>query len=190
VLYVEGARDRDIMRAWSYRLLAKQASRVFRTAVILGGRQPARAIDHFSRLEAGARGLCVLDRDDGSAAATESAAEGGLEFFTWSRRHIESYLLVPSALHRALRISSDDGRLGRLLATHLPPDGDEEAYRALNAKRFLAPGGELARGLDRPIPLGSVARATRTEELHLDVHTLFDRLRDGLGVSSAPVVIR
>ena len=63
--------------------------------------------------ETGARALCVLDRDDGSEAAVPGGGEPGIEFFTWSRRHIESYLLVPEAIRRSLRLGDDDGRLER-----------------------------------------------------------------------------
>ncbi len=186
VLYVEGARDRDIMRAWAYRLLPGVGRGLFRDAVILGGRQPARAVEHFRRLrrrEAGARGLCVLDRDDGRDAALPP--ETGLEFFTWGRRHIESYLLVPAAIRRALRLPPDDVRLDRLLADQLPPDGEEALYREVDAKRLLAPNGALSLTLDRRVPLGLVARSTREDELHPDVHALFERLRCVAGLARA-----
>ena len=61
----------------------------------------------------GARALCVLDRDDGAGWEPSGAGESGLEFFTWSRRHIESYLLVPGAIRRALRLPDDDERVNR-----------------------------------------------------------------------------
>ena len=175
-LYVEGPGDRAILRAWSYRLLPAPARRLFAASVILGGRQPARAVEHFRSLgggAGGARALCLLDRDDGHHGKPPECSEPGLEFFTWSRRHIESYLLVPSAIRRALRLHEDDGRVERVLREHLPPAGDEEAYRAVDAKRLLGPKGTLPRALGRPLPLGGIARATRESELHADVHALF-----------------
>ena len=78
VLYLEGARDRGILLAWCRRFLPAAAAPLSRSTVILGGRQPARAVEHFRNLggaEAGARGLCVLDRDDGQAAAREQHEE-------------------------------------------------------------------------------------------------------------------
>lgn len=185
VLYVEGARDRHIVQAWSYRLLPGRARQCLGAAVILGGRRPARAVEHFRRLRAvhpGIRALCVLDRDDGRAGPLPEAPDGGLEFFTWSRRHIESYLLVPAAIHRALHLPLENGRLGRVLDDLLPPAHDEEQLREIDAKRLLGPGGVIERTLARRIPLGLVARATREEELHPDVHALFGRLRDGIGL--------
>jgi hypothetical protein len=181
VLYVEGARDREILRGWSDRLLPWLAARIFGDAVILGGRRPARAIEHFRGLGGGAsgvRGLCVLDRDDGRTVFVPNDEEG-LEFFTWSRRHIESYLLVPAAIRRALRLDRD-ARTRRVLASHLPAPGDEARLREVDAKRLLAPNGAVSRALSRRIPLASVARATRKDELHPDVHVLFARLRDAL----------
>jgi hypothetical protein len=189
ILYVEGPSDRGILRAWSYRLLPSLARTLFGSSVILGGRRPARALEHF-RSEAGARALCVLDRDDGSASAAPLQEETGLEFFTWGRRHIESYLLVPGAIRRALNLREDDTRVERVLREHLPDGGDEDAYRDVDAKRLLGPNGALAHVLGQPLPLSRIARATREAELHTDVHALFDRLRTGLGIAAPPQVLR
>jgi hypothetical protein len=182
---VEGPRDRGILRAWSYRLLPAAARRLFRGAVILGGRQPARALDHFRReVENGdaARALCVLDRDDGAhphgVLEEPLLEEPRVDFFTWSRRHIESYLLVPAAIQRVL--GNGDGRVERVRREQLPVDAGEQAYREVDAKRLLGPKGELARALGRPLPLSRIAQATRESELHADVHALFARLRDGV----------
>jgi hypothetical protein len=179
ILYVEGPQDRAILRAWAYRLLPSFARRLFDESVILGGRRPARAIEHFRRaggLQGGVVGLCVLDRDDG-VRPDSPIAEPGLELFTWGRRHIESYLLVPGAIARALRLSEGDSRVDRTLGEHLPDPADESAYRQIDAKRLIGPRGALARALDRRLPLQAIARATRDEELHSDVHALFDLLR-------------
>lgn len=180
VLYVEGPRDREILRAWAYRLIPGLARRMVSSAVILGGRQPQRAIADFRRrggAAAGARGLCILDRDDGRVELSSSSAERGLEFFTWSRRHIESYLLVPNALSRALCLGDRAACLDRVIGEHLPDLDDEDAFREVDAKRFLGPNGALPRALGRPVPLSGVARATRESELHPDVHRVFERMR-------------
>jgi hypothetical protein len=189
LLFVEGARDRGILEGWSQRLAPALTRRLSHAAVILGGRQPARALEHFRRVRSQAadtRALCLLDRDDGSAAGEPEAAEPGLEFFTWSRRHIESYLLVPAAIRRALRLREADGRVERVLRRHLPAAGDETAYRALDAKRLLGSNGVLPRELGCSIPLGHVARATRADELHADVHALFGRLKGELAAPEIP----
>ncbi len=190
VLYLEGPGDRGILDAWCRRLLPSMAGRLSRASVILGGRRPARAVEHFRALggaEAGARGLCVLDRDNDLGPPLPESVEPGLEFFTWGRRHIESYLLVPDAICRGLRLPDADRRVQRVLREHLPPEGDEEAYRALDAKRILGPGGALSLALGVPIPAARVARATRVSELHADVHDFFERLRREFGVPDAGV---
>ena len=190
VLYLEGPGDRGILDAWCKRLLPSIARRLSRASVILGGRRPARAVEHFRALggaEAGARGLCVLDRDNDLGPPPPENAEPGLEFFTWGRRHIESYLLVPDAICRGLRLPDADRRVQRVLREHLPPEGDEEAYRALDAKRILGPGGALSLALGVPIPAARVARATRVSELHSDVHDFFERLRREFGVVDASI---
>src|SRR5215831_10019361 len=114
ILYVEGPRDRSILRAWAQRLLPELAPDLLEGAVILGGRRPARAVEHFRARAPGSRGLCVLDRDEDTAS--DLPPEDGLEFFTWGRRHIESYLLVASAIRRALSLPASDHRLEATLA--------------------------------------------------------------------------
>jgi hypothetical protein len=178
ILYVEGPRDRSILRAWAQRLLPADAPDLLADAVILGGRRPARALEDFRARAAGSCGLCVLDRDEDVAAQPE--AQDGLEFFTWGRRHIESYLLVPGAIRRALSLPASDHRLEAALERELPADEDDSGWRAFDAKRLLAETGPLARLLGRPLPLARIARATREDELHADVHEMFGRLRDGL----------
>jgi len=175
---VEGPRDRDLLRIWAQRRAIRPAAAV-RSAVILGGRQPLRAIEHFRRVRAtapAARGLCVLDRDHEGRPGV-APDEPGLEFFTWSRRHIESYLLVPDALRRSVRSQQERFRLDRALRDHLPREGDEGAWRAMDAKRLLGREGALARALGRPIPVGRIARTLRWDELHDDVVVLLERIR-------------
>jgi hypothetical protein len=177
-IYVEGPTDRSILRAWANRLMPRHARQVLGDSVILGGRQPARAIEHFGRNLAdrpGARALCVLDRDDGGGAPPDANGYA-LEFFTWGRRHIESYLLVPEAIHRALELPAHDHRALRAMERHLPEADDEPAWRELDAKRLLAPQGALPRALGRPLPLSRIARVTREHELHPDVLALFARV--------------
>jgi hypothetical protein len=178
VLYVEGARDRDLLGIWCQRH-QPESLQALRSAVILGGRQPNRAVEHFRELRAAqpeARGLCILDRDHASVREP-TIDEPGLEVFTWSRRHIESYLLVPGALRRLARSQKERFRLERFVRESLPPEGDEPAWRSLDAKRLLERDGALARALGRPLPAGAIARTIRLDELHADVVELLDRMR-------------
>lgn len=190
VVYVEGPRDRDILGAWARRIAPRLSGELVASTVILGGRQPARAAEHLRQRrqeQPAARGICVLDRD--GYETPEPAVEPGLELFTWGRRHIESYLLVPDAIRRGLRIRNHDGRFDRLMRVHLPDLDDEAALRELDAKQLLGRKGPLARFLSRPVAPGRIARAMRSEELHPDVRTLFARIQEGLGlVESHPVV--
>ena len=190
VVFVEGARDREILAGWAQARSPRLAAALRETAVILGGRRPVRAERHMADLHEqnpSARGLCVLDRD-GESEPVAGIAQKGLDLFTWSRRHIESYLLVPAAIGRALRIQPGDGRVVRSLREHLPTECDERALRTLDAKRLLAPGGVLARDLGRTLPLARIARATRKTELHEDVSALLDRL-EALLAPPAPTVV-
>jgi hypothetical protein len=180
---VEGARDRSILRGWANRLIPERALALLSDTVILGGRRPARALEHFRARAGSARGLCVLDRDEEDAAPSES--ESGLQFFTWGRRHIESYLLVPGAIRRALSLPPDDRRVETALGGELPAHDDAVGWRGLNAKRLLGERGPLARVLGRPLPLARIARATREDELHADVLQVFEQMRRSLALVPA-----
>jgi len=183
-LYVEGPRDREIIEGWAQCTSRRLAECVRGSTVILGGRQPARAREHLAdaRAEyADARGLCVLDRDQEHALPeAPDVLQDGLELFVWSRRHIESYLLVPAALRRVLR--DPDPRALRALAAELPALDDERGWRELDAKRRLGAYGQR-------FPWGRVARGLRDEELHLDVREFLGRLALLFGVATAPHVL-
>ena len=183
-LYVEGPRDRSILRAWAHRLVPGHARALLAESVILGGRRPERALEHFRQRAAGSWGLCVLDRDDEDPPSSDGA--DGLEFFTWGRRHIESYLLVPGAMRRAMGLSSSDHRLETALAAELPEPEDLQGWQSFDAKRLLGERGALAQALGRPLPLARIARCTRESELHADVHAVFGRLREGLARVGMP----
>ena len=184
-LYVEGPRDQEILRSWARRLSRPLERAIDASTVIMGGRQPARAVEHFRReIDRGAtpRGLCVLDRDDGEEPLSHD--EPGLEFFTWPRRHIESYLLVATAIRRHASNGCDLDRIEALL--HDEGRGPEQTH----AKTLLSAKGPLARELGRPISAAGVARAMRSEEIHPDVHALFDRVCAGAGLRRpGPVVV-
>ncbi len=194
LLYVEGAGDRAILEGWARTVSPRLERAVREAAIILGGRQPARARAHLAKLQEqqpGLRGLCVLDRDVAGSGRDEPAP--GLEVYTWGRRHIESYLLAPDAIRRGLGRRDHDGRLRRFLAEHFPAPDDEAAFLRLHAKHLLGPRGPLALelGRGRGLPLGRIARRMRPEELHPDVRELLTRLCRVLDFSeTAPVVAK
>jgi hypothetical protein len=191
VLYVEGPRDQSLLAAWANRLSPLLARSLDDVTVILGGRQPARAAEQFREMhaaDADARGLCVLDRDGEGAPPLPSIAVAGLEFFTWGRRHIESYLLVPDAIRRSLRLPVDDVRIERFFRSELPRD--EEALGAIDAKPLFAFRGEFQQLLGRAVRPIHVARAMHAGEIHSDVLGLLARVRGGLGLDDAPAELR
>jgi hypothetical protein len=188
-LFVEGARDREILQSWARRVSVQFSRMLSEATVILGGRQPARAASHLARLresERPALALCVLDRDDVPYDAGEALRAAQVETFTWQRRHIESYLLVPAAIRRAFGAADRRGRLPRLLREHLPAPDDERALCDVDAKRLLGPQGPIARAMGRRLDLGRIARCTDDQELHTDVHTLLGRLRDAVDAAARP----
>lgn len=193
LVFVEGPRDRDILRSWARQLSATLARRLVEATIILGGRQPARAVARLRELADGgrpARGLCVLDRDGCPAPEIPQTEGVDLELFTWGRRHIESYLLVPSAIRRGLRVPVGNGSLDRLLRAHLPAWHDEAAWREVDAKRILHRAGPISRLTGRPVNPGRIARAMRPEEFHPEVHGLLARIEDGFGLAGPEAVVR
>jgi len=200
VLYVEGARDREILQCWARRSEPSLARCIEHNTVILGGRRPARALSDFRRrggVDAGLRGLVVLDRDDheeGPESAHTASREAGLEVFVWGLRHIESYLLVPAALRRVLRVSIDDPRVDRALADQMALEDDRQGSgsESIHAKRILGAGGSLSEALGAELRAGEIARAMRTDDLHDDVLALFKRIGtlSGLQTGGPEVVIR
>ena len=210
-LYVEGARDREILALWARRAAPAVTRCIERNTVILGGRRPARAVADFQRrggVAAGHRGLVVLDRDHHEAPAAggadggverpvELAEEPGLELFVWGQRHIESYLLVPSAIRRVLDLAEDDQRVEQVLAYQREVEGLAGRNGGgrpgeVHAKRILGARGSLTEVLGAELRAGDIARTMRADELHQDVHQLLARIRhlSGLADEGPEVVVR
>lgn len=186
VLYVEGPRDQSLLAAWAHRMSPRLGRALDAVTVILGGRQPARAAEHFRALCARyttARGLCVLDRDADDAPRPPPVVAPGLEFFIWGRRHIESYLLVPGAIRRSLELPATDARVERFFRSELP--ANEEELGAVDAKPLFAYRGEFERLLGRAVQPIHVARAMHAGEIHADVLGVLARVRSGLGLGGA-----
>lgn len=182
ILYVEGPSDCYILRSWARLVSTSLARQLSRNAVILGGRRPARAVEHFAELRVASRGrvdslrgICVLDRDGQAVDAAADPSEG-LEFFTWPRRHIESYLLVPPAMRRCMRMAPQDPRVGPLLGDLLR-NGSEEELRELDAKRLLESKSAQARELGASLSPTKIAGYMNRSDLHGDVLSLLERLK-------------
>jgi len=184
-LYVEGPSDLDILQVWARRISPSLARVVDGCAVIMGGRQPARALEHFREFApAGGdmRGVCVLDRDGGSRVPEPCSGDSRLEFFTWPRRHIESYLLVPDAIRRCLHLRRGDVRVSRLLREHISGDCEAASMAEVDAKRLLASRGPIAREFGHTLSPARIARCMRRDDLHSDVLELFERVSAGVGL--------
>jgi len=189
VLYLEGAQDRGPLEAWARRVSPRFAQELGQSAVILGGRRIDRAASRFEEMrgrDRELRGVCILNRDDVPWPLPSEAPVTGLDVFVWPRRQIESYLLVPAALRRSLRLAPHDPRLERYLATNLPDLRDEDALGSFDAKRLIGLGGSLGRALGRFVRPSSIARSMRLDELHRDVLEALHRI----GVGSADDVQR
>jgi len=108
VLYTEGTTDFEILRIWAG-VLGKDV-RVFDCLPlhVLGARDPKKAREHFlgvKSFRSDIHGICVLDPDKSPSelqVTIDHQQEPGLEYRVWDRRHLESYLLVPEAIGRAV----------------------------------------------------------------------------------------
>ncbi len=134
----------------------------------------------------------MLDRDGQTAPFAAGSTPVGLEFFTWPRRHIESYLLVAPAIRRCLRLPERDLRVSQLLRDLAPELGSEAAMCGLDAKRLLGARGMLARELGAPLSPAAIARCMNRSDLHSDVLGLLEAVGTGLGIRQrrAPAVFR
>ena len=192
LLYLEGPRDREILKNWCRRISPALARAVDTCTILLGGRQPLRAVEHHrGLLDEGAlpRGICILDRDGLPETPPGSNDAPGLEFFTWPRRHIESYLLVPAAILRGLPRKRDLPALERLVGAFLPDAGDEASFRELDAKRLLSARGPLGQVAGRDLRPGRIARNMAEAEMHPDVMSLLSRIREGFGLQPVEIQV-
>ena len=186
VLYVEGPRDQSLLAAWATRLSPQLGHALDEATVILGGCQPARAAEQFRALRANypeARGVCLLDRDADGAPRPPPVIEPGLDFFTWGRRHIESYLLVPGAIRRSLARCPPTTRASSVSSAASCPR--RSGLGAIDAKSLFAFRGEFQRLLGRPVRPAHVARAMHAGEIHPDVLDLLRARPRGSGDRAA-----
>jgi hypothetical protein len=190
-LYVEGPRDREILRHFAHKLSPRLARAMDPCVRILGGRQPARAVELFRSLADEAspgapRGLCILDRDNPRSGAPDEILpqEPQLDFVVWGRRHIESYLVVPAAIRRCLKHKADASALDRFSASFLPTEGDEEVFGSFDAKHLLAGPGPIARTFGHPLRPREIVRRMFPNEIHPDVRQVLTMVNAGITGSS------
>ncbi|MCP5039393.1 MAG: hypothetical protein GY944_00100 [bacterium] len=187
-LYVEGPRDRDVLRLFAQRLSPELARTMDPCVRILGGRKPDRAAALFGEMVASAaeashatpRALCVLDRDDPLRLSDHYPECSALEFVVWKRRQIESYLLVPGAIRLCVAKGRDNAKMDRVLETSLPEPDNEHAFRELDAKRVLGARGPIASVLGRPLRAREIVRNMSPLDIHPDVKDVLGRVRDHL----------
>ena len=107
VLYLEGATDLAILRAFAERLGHEAAARCLeRPFVRYVGNLPSRAEQHFAGLkEALPRlaGVALFDRLDAGPPAS-----GQVRCLAWKKREIENYLCTPAALEAWARASGEE----------------------------------------------------------------------------------
>ena len=189
-MYVEGPRDRDVLRLFAQRLSPELSRAMDPCMRILGGRKPDRAARLFAELADQAheegrtvpRGLCVLDRDDPTSVPDIYPEQDRLEFVVWNRRQIESYLLVPGAIQRCVGNGRDAAKVERVLESALPAPENEHGFREVDAKRLLGARGPIANILGRPLRARDIVRNMSPVDIHEDVKDVLGRVRDRIEV--------
>ena len=200
ILYVEGETDERILRAWAMALGLEQVFEKFCFRAMRGGsktQMKENADHHFSGIAQyvkDAQRVMVFDYDSDETAFHPGPENPAL--FEWKRKNIENYLLVPDAWARAAtggELFHEPARKGILdffVAENLSlPSGaswrmaQANIFKVLDGKKLLF--DELnslfhrLRKCPSPVllPREKVAAAMTPEEIHQDVHNLFDKLR-------------
>ena len=117
IIYVEGESDEECLRGWADSLaqdssfsLLKEGMKAVAFVYLRGGDAESmleQADKHFcgcKLLSESAQRLMVLDRNDGK---WQNRVAQDSSLLVWSKRHIESYLLVPSAWKRAASLAAE-----------------------------------------------------------------------------------
>ena len=107
VLYLEGATDLAVLRAFAERLGHEAAARCLeRPFVRYVGNRPSRAERHFAGLKEALpqlAGVALFDRLDAGPPTS-----GQVRCLAWKKREIENYLCTPAALEAWARASGEE----------------------------------------------------------------------------------
>lgn len=205
ILYVEGESDERILRAWAEQCDAQALlEKVCFKAMGGGGKEnmKKRADTHFQALKEiipEIARLMLFDYDDSDTAFHPKASDAAI--MEWKRKNIENYLLVPDAWKRAaIRLMGyiennliaypvlqriDDFFASQNLT--LPPgktwrNVTANIFNVVDGKRILFENDDsLFHQLRNSLPSVQVIReqvamSMTADELHEDVHQLFDKL--------------
>jgi hypothetical protein len=214
LLYIEGETDEACLRGWACALaddpafvrLGEAMSRVAFVTLRGGSAEEMLTLAdrHFKAcrfLSDAPRRLLILDRNDGKWQAQMGRDE---QLLVWSKRHIESYLLVPAAWVRAAEAAAESQfSLARPCAAKAVADffteqsrgltvdwlhTPDELFREVNAKRMLfgARREKPEDGYDAltarlyaegvVVTREDVSAAMRPDEIHKDVKGVFGKV--------------
>ena len=179
MLFVEGARDREILRIWARTISPLLSRKLEQITTILGGRQPKRATKQFESIRNNnpkLKGLIVLDRDSEKKAGLLTTAVTNLSLFTWHRRHIESYLLNLAAIRKGLG-RRWNSRIENFLYEQVPFD-DESSLRNFDAKHLFSQEGIFGKNSDFSLSTRQVSKAMLRTHFHQDIEEFFQHFQE------------
>ncbi|MCJ7559467.1 ATP-binding protein, partial [Candidatus Bathyarchaeota archaeon] len=210
LVYVEGASDERILRAWGRTLGAEaEIGKVWFRGMSGGNKQQMKedADKHFGCVKQvipQVKRLMIFDYDTETTAFHPEETNDAL--FEWKRKNIENYLLIPDAWKKAARqvLGSDEdlflSPIDRIIEQFfaeqnltLPPckkwvDLDSNVFMVVDGKKILFDSKDSlfnklrCRNEELSVTRESVAGAMSESEIHQDVKRLFDKI--GLLVKS------
>ena len=204
LIYVEGGTDERTLRTWGGTLGVESDVGKLCFRPMRGGNEEEMKKDadkHFKSVQQiipDAKRLMIFDYDTEKTAFHPEEANEVL--FEWKRKNIENYLLVPDAWKKAVRrvLGSDDNLflvpfdeiVDRFFSEEnltLPPrkkwvDLDANVFMVVDGKKILFDSEKSLfnklreRSAELSVTREVVAGAMSKEEIHQDVHKLFNRI--------------
>jgi energy-coupling factor transporter ATP-binding protein EcfA2 len=204
IVYIEGDTDERILRTWGGTLGVEADVRKLCFRPMRGGNKEEMKKDadkHFRSVQQiipDTKRLMIFDYDTEKTAFHPEEANEVL--FEWTRKNVENYLLVPDAWKKAVRqvLGSDDNLflvpfyeiVDQFFSEEnltLPPkknwvDLDANVFMVVDGKKILFDSEKSLfnklreRNAELSATREVVAGAMSKEEIHQDVHRLFNRI--------------
>lgn len=191
LLVVEGEIDERLLRIWADRLRITWPANVVIWPWSAGHKERKQLISQLRVEIPDLKAISLRDRDDESDGSVQADLVDkshtdslpGVQLLKWRRRHIENYLLCPSAIARAAGVEIDvvNSFFADKHALSLPVDTTltqiAPAIRDARGKEIFNEGQQAISSYFK-VSRENVAKAMLTEEVPQDVRTVLERLAE------------